>query len=144
MPRLIDLMEPTVKSGSGDAEMLCHFSSGYPKGFDMPEDEQSLSKRVPRFLLSFLNPPLENRHLRFELVDLVFEKEDFLVFGVGIHGRKAFEASLRTLPENRAAIMTALMINVTALVMMSKFLSMRPFKPPPKQEKASCRRSMIA
>lgn len=74
--------------------MLGHFSSGYPKGFDMPEDKESLSKRVSRFLLSLLNPLLENRHLHFELVDLVFEKDDFLVFGVGVHGHKAFEASL--------------------------------------------------
>ena len=63
------------------------------QGFDMPEDKQSLSKRVSWLLLSLLNPLLENRHLHFELVDLVFEKEDFLVFGLGVHGRKAFEAS---------------------------------------------------
>ena len=74
--------------------MLCHFASGYPKVLDMPEDEQPLSKRVSRFLMSLLNPLLENRHLHFELVYLVFEKEDFLVFGVDVHGRKAFEASL--------------------------------------------------
>ena len=60
----------------------------------MPEDKQSFSKRVSRFLLSFLNPLLENRHLHFELVELVFGKEDFLVFGVDLHGRKALEASL--------------------------------------------------
>jgi len=86
---IIDLMEPTVKSGSGEAKMLCHFSSGYAKGFDMLEDKQSLSKRVSRFLLSLLNPLLEDRHLHFELADLVSEKEDFVVFGIGVHGRKA-------------------------------------------------------
>ncbi len=74
--------------------MLRHFSSGYPKCLDMPEDKQSLSKRVSWLLLSLLNPLLENRHLHFELADLVFKKEVFLVFGVDVHGRKAFEASL--------------------------------------------------
>jgi len=87
-------MEPTVESGSRDAQMLCHFSSGYSKGLDMPEDKQSLSKGVSRLLLSLLNPLLENRHLHFELIDLVVQKEDFLVFSVGVHGGKAFEASL--------------------------------------------------
>ena len=66
-------------------QMICHFSSGYPEGLDMPEDKQSLSKRVSRLLLLLLNPLPENRHLHFELVDLVFQKWDFLVFGVGIH-----------------------------------------------------------
>ncbi len=74
--------------------MLRNFSSGYPNGLDMPEDKQSLSKRVSGLFLSLLNPLLENRHLHFELIDLIFQKEDFLVFGVGVHGRKAFEASL--------------------------------------------------
>ncbi len=37
----------------------------------------------------------------------------------------------RDLPENRAAIKAALMINVTAWVMTSKFLFIRPFKPLP-------------
>ena len=74
--------------------MLCHFSSGYPKGLDMPEDKQPLPKRISRLFLSLLNPLLENRHLHFELVDLIFQKEDFLVFGVGVHGSKPFEALL--------------------------------------------------
>ena len=30
----------------------------------------------------------------FLIIDLVFQKEDFLVLGVGVHGRKAFESSL--------------------------------------------------
>ena len=38
---------------------------------------------------------------------------------------------LRIVPENRAAMMTALMINVTAQVIMSRFLSMKPIQPPP-------------
>ena len=74
--------------------MLCHFSSGYPKDLDMPDDKQPLPKRVLRLFLSFLNPLLENQYLHFELVDLIFQKEDFLVFGVGVHGSKPFEASL--------------------------------------------------
>ncbi len=32
---------------------------------------------------------IKNRHLHFELVDLIFQKEDFLVFGVGVHASKA-------------------------------------------------------
>jgi len=75
--------------------MFCYFSPGYSKDFDMPEDKQSLSKGVSWLLLSLLNPLPENRHLHFELIDLVCQKEDFLVFGVHIHGGKASEASLR-------------------------------------------------
>ncbi len=35
----------------------------------------------------------EDGDLSFELVDLVYQKEDLLVFLVNVHGRKAFEAS---------------------------------------------------
>ena len=93
MPRIVDLMEPTVKSGSGDAYMLCHFSSGYPEGLDMSDDKQSLSKRVSRLFLSLLNPLLENRHLHFELVDLIFQEEDFLVFFTDVHGGKTSQTA---------------------------------------------------
>ena len=42
---------------------------------------------------------------------------------------------LRTRPGNRAAKMAALMVNETAQVITSKFLFIKPFKPPPEQEK---------
>ena len=74
--------------------MLFHFSSGYPEGFYMPDDKQSLSKCVLRLFLSLLNPLHENRHLHFELANLILEKKVLLVFGVGVHASKAFEASL--------------------------------------------------
>jgi hypothetical protein len=97
----------------------------------MPEYKQPFSNGVMGLFLSLLDSLLENRHLHFKLIDLVFQKEDFLVFGVGGHGRKAFEAfRLRTLPENRAAMMAASMINVTAWVMMSRFLSIKLIQSP--------------
>jgi hypothetical protein len=87
-------IDPCLPTAPRRGFMFCHFPSGYPKGFDLPKDKQSLSKCVSQLFLSLLNPLLENRHLHFELVDLIFQKEDFLVFGVGVHGSKAFEASL--------------------------------------------------
>ncbi len=138
MPRIIDLMEPTVKSGSGDAYMLCHFSSGYSEGLDMPEEKQSHSKRVSRLFLSFLNPFLENRHLRFELVDFTFRKRISLsLVSVSMAARR-LRLRLRTLPEYWAAMMTALKINETAKVIVSRFLlSMRIISAPPKHVKNS-------
>ena len=93
MLRLIDLMEPTVKSGSGDAQMLGHFSSGYPKSLDMPEYEQPFSYCVSGFLQVLFDTFLKDGDLSFELVDLVFQKDVFLVFLVNVHGGEAFKAS---------------------------------------------------
>jgi hypothetical protein len=61
----------------------------------MPEDKQSLSKCVSRLFLSLLNPLLENRHLHFELVDLIFQKKDFLVVFTDVYGG---ETSLTAFP----------------------------------------------
>jgi len=88
--RVIDLMEPTIKSGSGDPQMLSNLSPWYLKGFHMPEYKQPFSNSVTGLLPLLLDSLLENRHLHFELADIIFQEEHFFVFCIGVSGRKAF------------------------------------------------------
>ena len=88
-------MQPPVERGSGDATMLSYSPSRYLLCSDMPEDEKPLADGVSWALASLGELCLENRHLHFELANLVSQTEDFLASGVDVHCNKAFEA-LRT------------------------------------------------
>jgi len=73
--------------------MLSYSPSWYLECFDMPEDERPFANSVSWVLGSFGDLPLQNGHLHFELVHLVFEKEEFPGFGVGTHGDQSFQAA---------------------------------------------------
>ena len=70
--------------------MVSYLSSWYLEGLHVPEYEQSFSQGVSGLFLVFINAFQKNGVLRFEQEELVFEKEDFLVFLVNVHDCKAF------------------------------------------------------
>ena len=86
-------MQPPVERGSGDAKILGDLSPGYLERFHMPKDEKPFANGVSGVLPSLGELFLKDRDLHFELVNLVFQKEDFLGFGVGVHGGESFQTS---------------------------------------------------
>ena len=74
--------------------MLDNLSPGYLEGFHVPEDKKSFVNSVSWVLTSLVELFLKNGYLHLELAHLVFEEDDLLGLGIGVHGRKAFEAAL--------------------------------------------------
>ena len=91
---IFDLVQPAVERGSGDAEIAGDLSPGDLEGLHVPEDEEPLADIVSRLLILLMEVFLQDRDLHFELVDPVFEEDDFLGFGVSIPGCQSFEVSL--------------------------------------------------
>ena len=73
--------------------MFSHLSPGYLESFHMPEYEQPFSNGVMGLFLVFINMFQENGILSLQLIELILEEDDFLVFLINVHGGQAFEAS---------------------------------------------------
>ena len=73
--------------------MFIYLSSGYLESLHMPEYEKSFSYCVSGLGLVFLYAFLQDSDLGIELINLVLEEEDFLVFLINGHGSQAFEAT---------------------------------------------------
>ncbi len=90
---IFDLVQPAVEGGAGDAEVSGDSASGDLEGLDVPEDEQPLVNGISWAPAVSMEVLLQDRDLHFELVDPVFEEEDFLSLGIDIFAGQSFEAS---------------------------------------------------
>ena len=59
----------------------------------MPKDEEPLTDLISRLRALLAELFLQDRDLHFELVDPVFEEEDFSSFGIDIPAGQALEAA---------------------------------------------------
>jgi hypothetical protein len=59
----------------------------------MPEDEKPFTDLISWLFAPIVELFLKDRELHFELIDPVFEKEDFLGFGIRVYGSQSFQAS---------------------------------------------------
>ena len=91
---IFDLVQPSVERGSGDTEIPENLPPGDLEGLHMPENEESLPHLISWLLALLTDLFLKDRNLHFELIDPVFKEENLSGFGVAVHVRKAFEASL--------------------------------------------------
>ncbi len=63
------------------------------KGFHVAKDEELFPECITFVGVFLLKSFLKNGYLHLLLIDLVTEKDDFLVFIIDLHLRKPFEAS---------------------------------------------------
>ncbi|HIL69614.1 MAG TPA: hypothetical protein EYG38_07175 [Verrucomicrobia bacterium] len=64
----------------------------------MPEDQKPFPKGVSGILLTPADSFLQNRNLKFEFINLITKKDDFLILGIDVHRGKTGQASFTDSP----------------------------------------------